>query len=60
MRAARQERASLSTVMFDVGELWSEATGRRERVLLDLWRAILSFRDTASEAGARQRAMRGL
>lgn len=31
----------LYTVMFEAGALWPEATGRRERVHLDLWQSYL-------------------
>jgi nitrile hydratase len=37
-----EERAEpLYTVMFDAGELWPEAKGRKERVHLDLWESYL-------------------
>ncbi len=40
--AVGRERAEpLYTVMFDAGELWPEAKGRRERVHLDLWESYL-------------------
>lgn len=40
--ARGDERAEpLYTVTFDSGDLWPEAKGRRERVLLDLWESYL-------------------
>lgn len=45
--ARGEERAEpLYTVAFDAGELWPEATGRRERVCLDLWESYLEPPET--------------
>lgn len=37
----KEHAEPLYTVMFDAGALWPEATGRRERVHLDLWQSYL-------------------